>query len=357
MKIKILLIICIGTIGALSSCKSSSNKEEKKTPVSVNAYYPTLQNDNEIFISGQVSAKQTAMISTRVMGYINKIYVRPGDLVRSGQLLAVINSSDIKAKKAQAQAMLIEANAAVKNARRDYERFKSLFSQKSVSSKELENVELNKVSMESKQQMARQQINEINSMLAYTNIRAPFSGVVTQKMVDEGSIANPGMPIMSIEQSGDMNIQASVPETFIQYVHKGILVDVDIKSLNKHLRGIITELSPSASLSGGQYNVKISIKDKIGLKPGMYAGIHIKIGKSVYSESKIMINLSSVVDYDQLTGIYVVGNDNTALLHWIRLGKKIGNQVEVLSGLNENERVIDKSDGKLYNGAKLFINK
>lgn len=357
MKIKFLLVICIGTIGALSSCHSSSHKNEKDNPVHVNAYYPTLQNDNEIFISGQVSSKQTAMISTRVMGYIDRIYVKPGDFVKSGQLLAIINSSDIKAKKAQAQAMFTEASAAVKNARRDYERFKSLFAQKSVSSKELENVELNKVSMESKQQIARQQINEINSMLAYTNIRAPFSGVVTQKMVDEGSTANPGMPIMSIEQSNDLNIQASVPEVYIQYVHTGNQVDVDVKSLNKHINGVITEMSPSSSLSGGQYNVKISVNDKKNLKPGMYAGIHIKIGKSTYSESKIMINQSSVINYDQLTGVYVVGPDNTALLHWIRLGKKNGNQVEVLSGLNESERVIEKGNVKLYNGAKLFINK
>lgn len=357
MKINIFLVICMSTIGALSSCNSPSHKEEKNTVVHVNAYYPTLQNDNDIFISGQVSAKQTAMISTRVMGYIEKIYVNPGDVVKSGQLLVVINSSDIKAKKAQAQAMLTEASAAVKNARRDYERYKSLFAQKSVSSKELENVELNKVSMESKQLMARQQINEINSMLAYTNIRAPFNGVVTQKMADEGSTTNPGMPIMTIEQSGAINIQASVPEVYIQYVHEGSLVDIDIKSLNKHMRGVITELSPSASLSGGQYNIKISINDKKGLKPGMYAGIHIKTGKTVYSESKIMINQSSVVDYDQLTGVYVVGPDSTALLHWVRLGKKVGNQVEVLSGLNEGEMVIEKGNGKLYNGAKLFINK
>ena len=353
----LVLIIGIASLGILSSCHSSSKKENEEKPVSAQTYYPTLQNDNEIFISGQVSAKQTAIVSTRVMGYIDRIDVKPGDKVNRGQLLIVINSNDLKAKKAQAVAMLTEATAAVKNARRDYERFKVLYSQKSVSSKELENIELNKTSMEAKQQMARQQLNEVNAMLAYTNIRAPFAGVVTQKMVDEGSTANPGMPILSIEQAGELNIQASVPETYIQYFHVGSKVNVDIKSLNKQMSGTVIEQSPSSSMTGGQYNIKIAIGDKKGLKAGMYAGIHIRIAQTTDAEPKIMINRASIIQRDQLTGVYVVDSDNTALLRWIRIGKVTGDQVEVLSGLNETERVIEKASGKLYNGVRIVPNK
>jgi RND family efflux transporter MFP subunit len=357
MNARNVLMLSAIAVGFMSSCSISTKKAEEDKSVSVNVYYPTIQGGSEAYISGKISARQTAMISTRVMGFIEKIYVKPGDRVRQGQLLVSINSNDMSAKKAQAQAMMTEAAAAVKNARRDYERYQVLYSQKSISSKELENVELNKVSMESKLRVATQQLKEINAMLAYSNIRAPFNGVVTQKLVDEGSTANPGMPILSVEQVGDLNVQASVPENYIQYIHVGSTVEVEIMSQNKIIKGIVSELSPSATLSGGQYNLKIAINDKRNLKSGMYAGIRMKINGQSDSEPKIMIKQSSVIDYDQLTGVYVAGDDSIALLRWIRLGKKVGDQVEVLSGLEKDERIIESARGRLFNGAKVIIQK
>ena len=357
MNARCVLILGAIAVGLMSSCSTSTKKVEEDKPVSVNVYYPTMQGGNEAYISGEISAKQTAMISTRVMGFIDKIYVKPGDQVKQGQLLVSINSSDMNAKKSQAQAMMTEAAAAVKNARRDYERYQVLYSQKSISSKELENVELNKVSMESKLRVAGQQLKEINAMLAYSNIRAPFGGCVTQKLVDEGSTANPGMPILSIEQVGDLNVQASVPENYIQYIHVGSIVEVEIKSLNKIVKGVVSELSPSATLSGGQYNMKIAINDRRNLKSGMYASIRMKVDGQTDSEPRIMIKQSSVINYDQLTGVYVVGDDDVALLRWIRLGKKVGDQVEVLSGLKKDEKIIEGAKGRLFNGAKVMIQK
>jgi Multidrug resistance efflux pump len=176
-------------ISTLYSCSSSDKLEDKdKTIVKVEAYSPAQSTNEGFYLSGEVTAKQTANISTRMMGYVTKIYVKPGDKVASGQLLVSISSDDILAKRAQIQAMITEAEAAAKNAQRDYERFKTLRNQNSVSDKELENVALQNTSMNARVQMARQQMNEVNAMLSYTNIRAPFSGVVTQKMVDEGAL-------------------------------------------------------------------------------------------------------------------------------------------------------------------------
>jgi RND family efflux transporter MFP subunit len=359
MKVRNLLMLGAFALGLMSSCSTSSKKVDENKPVSVDSYYPTMLGGNDVYVSGKVAAKQTAMISTRVMGFIERIYVKPGDRVRRGQLLVTINSSDMAAKRLQAQAMVTEASAAVKNTRKDYERYQTLFSQKSISSKEMENIELNKISMESKLRVARQQLNEINAMMNYLNIRAPFSGLVTQKIVDEGSTANPGMPILAIEQEGDLNVVASVPEAYIQYIHVGSLMDVEIKSLNKELKGVVSELSPSATLSGGEYQMKLSLNDKRDLKSGMFAGISIKIEGAIDNgtELRIMIRQSSVINYDQLTGVYVVGSNHVALIRWIRLGKKVGNQVEVLSGLEQNEQVIDVAKGKLFNGAKITIQK
>ncbi len=347
-------------ISTLYSCSSSDKLEDKdKTIVKVEAYSPAQSTNEGFYLSGEVTAKQTANISTRMMGYINKIYVKPGDKVASGQLLVSISSDDILAKKAQVQAMITEAEAAAKNAQRDYERFKTLRNQNSVSDKELENVALQNTSMNARVQMARQQMNEVNAMLSYTNIRAPFSGVVTQKMVDEGSMANPGMPILTIEQNGELQVIASIPENYIQYVKVGDVAKMELKSLGITIDGKVSELSPSAFRTGGQYSMKLAIdtKDKENIRPGMYVNILIpnKTGENI--TSKIMLDKSSIVYRDQLTGVYVVDDQSQANLRWIRLGKTIGNQVEVLSGLSQNDKIVSKAEGKLYNGVKVSVNK
>jgi RND family efflux transporter MFP subunit len=353
-----------GIIGAavFYSCSSSSNKKEKPAQpaaVQVEVYSPAQATSEGFYLSGEVTAKQTATISTRIMGYITKIYVKPGDKVATGQLLVSISSDDILAKKAQAQAAIVEAEAAAKDAERDYERFKTLREQNSASEKELENVTLQNTSMKAKVQMAHQQMNEINAMLAYTDIRAPFSGIVTQKMMDEGSMANPGMPILTVEQSGELQVVASVPENYIPYVKVGDAAKINLKSLNITIDGKVVELSPSAFGTGGQYAMKLAIdeKDKENIRSGMYATILIpnKAGSDV--SGKIMLEKSSIVYRDQLTGVYVVDGQNQAILRWVRLGKEAGNQVEALSGLSPDDVVISKAEGKLYNGVKVSVSK
>lgn len=360
MKIIRNVFLGIAGISSLYSCSSSDKQENKTEPaIKVEAYSPAQFTNEGFYLSGEVVAKQTATISTRMMGYINKIYVKPGDKVSAGQLLVSVSSDEILAKRAQVQAMITEAEAAAKNSQRDYNRFKTLRDQNSVSDKELENVVLQNTSMNAKVQMARQQMNEVNAMLAYTNIRAPFSGVVTQKIVDEGSMANPGMPILTIEQNGELQVVASVPENYIQYVKVGDAAKMELKSLGITIEGKVSELSPSAFRTGGQYSMKLAIdtKDKANIHSGMYVNILIpnKTGDSI--ASKIMLDKNSIVYRDQLTGVYVVDGQNQANLRWVRLGKTIGDQVEILSGLNQQDKIVSKAEGKLYNGVKVSVNK
>lgn len=353
----ILAIGAVVTVSLLTSCSSSENKIAEEVVARVETYQPGEVSGEGVFLSGVVSAEQSAVISTRMMGFVKKVYVKQGDKVRQGQLLIAINSDDLNAKKAQAQAMLMEAEAAAKNASRDYERFQKLYALKSVSDKELENVALNNTSMQAKVQMARQGLNEVRAMLAYTNITAPFSGVITQKMIEEGSTAAPGMPLFSLEQTDRLEVTASVPENYIQYIKVGDSVRVELKTLSRATMGIISELSPSSSMTGGQYAMKITIRPekKDDIRTGMYVGIHLDQKIKGQSENKVLIDLASVVNRDQLTGVYVVSDNKQALLRWVRLGKKVGDKVEVLSGLQPKDVVVRNADRKLHNGIKLVI--
>lgn len=353
-------IIIAGLGILLSSCSGTPEKENKiiETPVKVSVATPTLSMQQGIRASGQVEAAETANISTRVMGYITKINVKVGDHVQKGQLLATINNDDMMAKKAQAEAMVNLAQSAFANAEKDFQRFTELHKQRSASDKELENITLQYNSAKAQVETARQMRNEVNAMLAYTNLTAPFNGVVTQKLMDAGSIANPGMPLLVLEQSSGFRVRASVTESDIDKIKQGTSVKILVKSTGKELTGKVTEISQSSQFTGGQYQIKINISnsEQSGIYTGMYVNIFIPVNESVTAGNQTgspLIPVASLINRDQLTGIYTISDNQTALLRWVRLGKTVGNEVEVLSGLSVNEKFITSSEGKLFNGAKV----
>ena len=359
-KSAVFLIAC-GMI-LLSSCSSGDNRNEAKpgidSAIMVKVSTPTGNDGSGFTISGQVEASQSANISTRVMGYITKLNVKVGDHVNKGQLIASISNSDILAKKAQTDAMIAEAEAALENAQKDRDRFQALYNQQSATAKELDNVTLQYNSAKARLESAKQMRNEVNASLAYTSLTAPFSGTVTQKLADAGSMANPGMTIVTLEQNGSYQISASVPETEIGQIKQGEMVTVNIKSIHRDFKGNITEINHSSAFTGGQYLVKISIPDneKRGLYAGMYANINIAPENKISSKSDaVMVPISSIIRRNQLTGLYTISSSNTALLRWVRLGKTIGDQVEVQSGLAKDETFIVSADGKLFNGAPIKI--
>jgi RND family efflux transporter MFP subunit len=344
----------------LASCSSDQRESavKKDSPVTVTVTTAGKQTSSYIQSSGQVVSGETAMISTRMMGFITAIKVKPGDNVQKGQLLVTISNGDILAKRAQAHAMVTEAEAAMADAKKDYERYTELFKQQSASQKELENITLNYNSVKAKAEAARQMQNEADAMLAYTNLTAPFGGVITQKNADAGSMANPGMPILILEQAGSFQVNTSVTESDIQQVKVGADAQIIIESIGRTLAGKVTQVSPSSQMSGGQYLVKVKIPDheKNGLRSGMYAKVSIEVpAQHGNMNHPVMVPYSAIVNKDQLNGLYTISESQTALLRWVKLGKKVGEQVEVLSGLSSDEKFILTAEGKLYNGVPVVI--
>jgi RND family efflux transporter MFP subunit len=350
------LLLLIGIL--FVSCSTNNIKEEikKDEPINVTVAVATKKIDNSIEASGKIESKETALISTRVMGFITSIRVKPGEKVQKGQLLATISNADILAKRAQAHAMVEETEAALKDAQKDYERFAVLYKQNSASTKEFENVTLNYNSIKAKAEAARQTQHEAEAMLSYTNLTAPFSGVITKKNSDAGSMANPGVPVLMLEQTGSYQISASVSETDIAKSREGTLARITIKSSGRTFDGKVSEVSPSSQFSGGQYGIKVSIpeRENDGLFSGMYVSISLQADAAT-PNNMLLVPTAAIVNKDQLTGLYMITENQTALLRWVRLGKAQGNQVEILSGLRHEERYILESDGKLYNGAPVLV--
>jgi RND family efflux transporter MFP subunit len=356
---KIIAILSISAV-LLTSCGADKKEQITKEPSIAVKVSGVSENNNSPFVtaSGKIEAENSANLSTRMMGYVTKIHVKVGQKVGAGQLLVSINNTDLLAKKAQVDASILQATAGYNNAKKDYDRFVNLYKQQSASQKELDDMtaryEMAKAGLEGAKQMR----NEVMAQFSYSNITAPFSGTVTNTFVKEGDMANPGMPLVSVEGASRLQVTAMVSENDIASIKKGMPVKVLVKSSNANLTGKVSEVSLSATNTGGQYLVKINLdKTDSSVLSGMFVNVQFPVENKTQAiqTDRILVPVSALVKQGQLTGIYTIGTGNIAILRWLRTGKNFGNQVEVLSGLSANEQYIVSADGKLYNGALVSI--
>ena len=357
---KIITTLTLSTLLFISCGKEVKEATQNEPAIVVQVSESTSNNSEFISASGKIEAENSANLSTRMMGYVTKVHVKTGQKVGAGQLLVSINNNDLQAKKAQVDAAILQATAGYNNAKKDYDRFVNLFAQQSASQKELDDMtsrfEMAKAGLEGAKQMR----NEVMAQFSYSNITAPFAGEVTNTFVKEGDMANPGMPLVSVEGASRMQVTAMVSESDITHIKNGMLVNITIKSINKEVTGKVIEVSGSAKNTGGQYLVKVVLNtnDKTILS-GMFVNVQFPVANTVKSATttdKVLVPVSVLVKQGQLTGIYTVGSGNKAILRWIRTGKNYGDQVEVLSGLTANESYIISSEGKLFNGTLIQIN-
>ena len=308
-----------------------------------------------ITASGKVTAVQSAKVGTRIMGFVDKIYARLGDKVKKGQVLVVINSTDLQAKLARADAGVLEAKAGFANAERDYKRLKNLMAANSASQKEMDDMSTHFEMTKARLEIARQMKNEVQAQFSYTNIRAPFDGLVTQKLVEPGDMANPGMTLVALESPDIFEAHVKVPENEIVHIKANDDVLVTVKSVNKEVNGTVFEVSASSSGSGGQYLVKVALANAGDeIRSGMFATVDFPVPDET-APGLTLLPKEALIDRGQLRGVYTVSQSNTALLRWLRLGRTYGDKVEVLSGLSPGETYVVSAQEKLYNGVKISI--
>lgn len=353
--IQVLSIIILMTLIGCSSHEGDVTISEMD-PITVTAQNVSSSlTQNGFSVSGSIQPTKEATISTRTMGYITSINAEVGQKVKQGSVLVNVSNTDLQAKLAQVKANITQASAGVQNAKKDYDRINTLFSQNSVTQKELDDITTHYNMAKAGLEAARQMENEINAQFAYTRITAPFSGTVTAKYTNTGDMANPGMPLLTIAKSGSYQVVAMVPENQISSITAGDKVSVWLKSLQKELKGKVSEIAVSSSNTGGQFIVKVNLeKHDQHLYAGMFTTVSFEGNRNAEQE-RVLIPEQLLVTKGGLKGVYTVGSDDVAILRWLRLGKKYGDNYEVLSGLANGDRIIVSAQSRLYNGAPLII--
>ncbi|WP_423129713.1 efflux RND transporter periplasmic adaptor subunit [Gaoshiqia sp. Z1-71] len=349
----LVLFVAAGII-TLSSCGNKKQQAKDDSPRVSASVAVAMVNEYPVTysFSGRLEAESQSMLSTRSMGQIEKIYVRPGQAVKKGDLLLQVRNQDIQAKKAQVEASILEATTAFESAEKDLKRFEALHATNSATDKELDDIRTQYRMIKARLEAARQMQAEVTESLRYTDLRAPYSGVITGKFVREGDMANPGIPLLSIENPGQWKVLARIPEGSIAQLELNDQVKVQFNALNNlTVNGVITEINPSATSTGTQFEAKIMLTPGPEQESLLFSGMFARVIYEKGTQSSLLVPQQALVNRGQLTGLYTVSQNETALLRWIRTGKTHGDSIEVLSGLSDGEKFILSVDGKLHDGA------
>lgn len=291
---------------------------------------------SRVEVVGTVQAVDQAVIAAKITGTILEIPVVLGSKVNKGDLLVKINADEISARVLQAQAQLDQA-------RRNLKREEKLLKQQASTPETVK-------SMRDMLAVAKAEYREAASMLSYTTITAPFSGVITRKIANSGDLATPGTPLMHLENGSRLQVVSSIPESISLQIQQGDHLAVNIPVTGITEEGEVAEISPVVNPLSRTSQVKINLSSSSGLRTGMFARVRIPGTRS----ATLMVPEQAVVPFGQLEKIFVV-KEGKAQLRLVRTGMRKQGMIEILSGLRPGERIVTGNNRLLVNGQPLII--
>jgi RND family efflux transporter MFP subunit len=367
--VMLLTVLSLVASGGLSSCSNERRTQaaapETVSNVSVIVAQKTTVPD-WVEAVGTVRAAQTSQVASQMMGNIIEIRVHEGDRVGSGQILASIDDSQPRAVVEQATAAATAAEKETSIADPNFalaegtlKRYQQLYEKKSVSPQEFDEIKARYQSAEAQRDMARAGQAQANAALAqartslgYTRIRAPFAGVVTEKKADTGTLVSPGMPIFTVEDTRSYRLEAAVNESDIRLVGVGQAVVVLLDALgSSELSGKVVQIVPAADPASRSFLVKIELRADAQLRSGLFGRARFSRGE----RSALLIPRAAILERGQLRGVYVIGVNGIAALRYVTLGKIAGQQVEVLSGLQDGEKIVAAPANRELGGKQIAL--
>ncbi len=317
-------------------------------------------------VPGTVHAVETAQLAPQMMGTIVAVKVHEGDKVGRGEVLALIDAAQPAAGVDRAQAAVAAANHEVAAAESQYAlakstlaRYQSLFDKHSVSPQEFDEVKTRFEGASAQLDMAKSgqaqaaaALAQARTMLSYTQIRAPFAGVVTLRSADPGALASPGVPILTIESTGRYRLETSVDESQMQYVHLGEKVQVRFDTMpDKELTGSVSQIIPAADPGSRNFGVKIDLPIDSALRSGIFGRAMFVRGQ----RNSIILPQTAIVNRGALQVVYVVNPDKLAQIRYVTTGHTTGDSVVILSGLSPNETVVTAPGDRELAGKRIEV--
>jgi len=287
--------------------------------------------------SGALASAQQTVVASRILARIEDLRVRAGDRVVAGDVLVVLESEDLKARMTQAHDALQAARARLDLAQSEKTRYEQLYQKGVATRQRLDQTSADLREAQANANRLEQSLSEAQTELSYTEIRAPVSGLVIDRLAEPGEVASAGRPLLRIYDPSTLRVEVPVRESLAVRLRVGDALSVEVPSLSEKLEGRIEEIVPFAEPGARTLLVKVWLPQD----PRLYAGLFARVAIPVGTRARLLVPEAAIEKVGQLDFVTVIDDAKRLERRLVTLGEyRESGRIEVLSGLAEGERVI-----------------
>jgi RND family efflux transporter MFP subunit len=382
---RLLATFLVAIAGAsLSGCGQPARAPHPTAePIEVTAAAAAFAETTEALEAGGVVASLTsATISSRLVAPVVSVRVQAGDRVRAGDVLLTLDAADLSGQAAQVTASALAADHALAQARADHraaeadhrlavswhKRITALHARSSATDQERDEADARLASASARLaglqagidaaaarlSSARSAATAGSATESHAVLRAPFAGLVTERLVDPGSLASPGIPLLRVDSDGARQVLVRIDEARASYVHPGhrvrVLIDAADAESGPELEGVVTEVARAVGADQRAFTVKVALPPAAMPRSGSFARVIFRGA----ARRALIVPDSAIRRQGQVTSVWVVRED-VAMLRLVRTGAWSPDGVEVLAGLDAGESIVTSPSPRLVDGARIRV--
>ncbi|MCB1583288.1 MAG: efflux RND transporter periplasmic adaptor subunit [Marinicella sp.] len=287
-----------------------------------------------------LEADKAATITTKTSGIILDLLVEEGDFVNQGDVLLVLESDE-------QELSLKSAKANYEKSLNNFQRAQQLISKGLTNKEQLDNLKFETESLRSSLEQARMN-------LSFTQVKAPFAGMVVKRLVKIGNLIQNATPVYEIVDFNSLQAKIDVPEHQWSIMKAGLPVDFEFDALNnEHIQGEVIRVSPVIDANSGTFQVTVAVDntDKL-LRPGLFAKANVIFDQK---NDVVLVDKNAIIREDELSYVYVVDGENQINKVQVELGYEMPNAFEIKGGLSANQQVVTTGKNNLTPDTQINI--
>jgi RND family efflux transporter MFP subunit len=288
----------------------------------------------ERLLDGSIEAVNQGTVAAQTSGRVAEILYDVNDFVPAGAVIVRLHATEQQAGLKQAQAALQEAKARELEAQTRYKRVADMYERQVVPKAAFDEATAARDSAAARLAATHAALESAKEGVNYTEVRAPYAGVVTKRLVQAGETVHPGTPLMSGLSLQFLRVAVDVPQSSVDAIRR-------IKQAAVYVEGRRVEVSkltifPEAAKPSNTFRARLELPENAA---DLYPGMFVKVGFVVGEVQRLLVPLRSIVERGEVTAVYVLDADGRTSLRQVRFGHRFGEDVEVLAGLAEGDRV------------------
>lgn len=356
--IVVIVVVIAGVVPRMRAKAALKTETDKSAVPTVDVIQPKQGAPHqEIVLPGNIQAFTDAPIYARTNGYLKKWYVDIGARVKAGQLLAVIDTPEVDQQLLQARADLNTAEANSNLSQITWKRYEDLKNTDSVSKQDVDNANGDYQAKKATEASSAANVKRLEDTKAFQNIYAPFDGVITARDTDIGQLIDQGSSttqkeLFHIAAIKTLRVYINVPQQYSIAAKPGLTADLTLGEYpGRRFQGTLVRTANAIDVASRTLLVEVDVNNATGeLLPGAYTEVHLKLPNDIPT---FILPVSALIFRAQGLQVATVDSNNKTKLVAITLGRDFGSQVEVLSGLNADDKVIVNPSDSVIDGEQV----